>query len=113
MIEMTQAQCREWPRGKRPDDFHAPITSDEPVLLFSGELDPVTPPKYGERVVRTLANGRHLVARGQGHNVTPLGCIPKLLGAFFEKPDAKALDAKCMEQFGYAPPFTGYWGTEP
>jgi hypothetical protein len=27
--------------------------------------------------------------------------------------DAKALDARCMEQFGYAPPFTGYWGTEP
>jgi len=113
MIEMTQAQCREWPTGKRPADFHAPIVSDEPVLLFSGEFDPVTPPKYGERVVKTLANGRHLIARGQGHNVVPLGCIPKLLGTFFETPDAKALDAKCMEQFGYAPPFTGYWGTEP
>lgn len=113
MIEMTQAQCGEWPKGKRPDDFHSPVTSDKPVLLLSGEFDPVTPPKYGERVVQTLANGRHLVARGQGHNVVPYGCVPKLLGAFFEKPDAKALDAKCMEQFGYAPPFTGYWGTEP
>ncbi|HET7844919.1 MAG TPA: alpha/beta fold hydrolase [Xanthomonadales bacterium] len=113
LIEMTQVQCREWPKGKRPDDFHAAVTSDRPVLLFSGEFDPVTPPRYGERVVKTLANGRHLVANGQGHNVTPLGCIPKLVGDFFDAPDAKALDAKCMAQFGYAPPFTGYWGTEP
>lgn len=113
LIEMTQVQCKEWPAGTRPKDFHDPVTSDKPVLLFSGEFDPVTPPKYGDRVVKTLANGRHLVARGQGHNVTPLGCIPKLVGTFFETADAKALDAKCMEQFGYAPMFTGYWGTEP
>lgn len=113
MIEATQVQCREWPHGKRPDDFHTLLTSDKPVLLFSGEFDPVTPPRYGERVVKKLENGRHLVANGQGHNVTPLGCVPKLLGDFLDKPDVKALDAKCMEQFGYAPPFTGYWGTEP
>ena len=113
LIEAMQVQCREWPSGKRPKDFHEPVTSDKPVLVLSGEFDPVTPPRYGERVVKTLANGRHLVARGQGHNVAPLGCVPKLLGEFLETADAHGLDTKCMEQFGYAPPFTGYWGTEP
>ncbi|MDN5781115.1 MAG: alpha/beta hydrolase, partial [Luteimonas sp.] len=71
------AQCDTWPKGKRPDDFHAPLASDVPALLLSGELDPVTPPAYAARVVKTLPNGRALVLRGQGHNVIGAGCMPK------------------------------------
>ncbi len=63
-----------------PADFHQPVHSDRPVLLLSGEFDPVTPPRYGEQVARTLPNGRHLVLRGQGHNVITAGCAPRLLG---------------------------------
>jgi pimeloyl-ACP methyl ester carboxylesterase len=36
--------CSFWPRGPVPADFHDPVASSVPVLLLSGDLDPVTPP---------------------------------------------------------------------
>jgi pimeloyl-ACP methyl ester carboxylesterase len=112
-IESILAQCAVWPRGARPADFHEPVRSDVPVLLMSGEFDPVTPPRYGEQVLRTLPNGRHLVARGQGHNVMTAGCLPRLMARFVATADARGLDAGCMDQLVYTPPFTGAYGWEP
>lgn len=107
------AACPAWPAGKRPAGFNAPFKSSLPTLLLSGELDPVTPPRYGERVLTGLSNGRHQVLRGQGHNVSGIGCMPKLLGQFFETADAKALDMKCLDTLTYVPPFTSFNGWEP
>jgi pimeloyl-ACP methyl ester carboxylesterase len=113
LVDLLDAQCAVWPRGRRPVDFHEPVESDAPALLLSGEFDPVTPPAYGERVLATLPNGRHLVARGQGHNVMVAGCMPRLMARFIESKDAKGLDANCLEQLIHTPPFTGAYGWEP
>jgi pimeloyl-ACP methyl ester carboxylesterase len=86
---------------------------DRPVLLLSGELDPVTPPRYGEAVVKHLPNGRHLVAPGQGHNVMAAGCVPRLMGRFVATADASGLDAACLEQLAPPPPFLGAYGWGP
>jgi pimeloyl-ACP methyl ester carboxylesterase len=107
------AQCEVWPRGRRPVDFNEPVASERPVLLISGELDPVTPPRYGEQVLGHLPHGRHLVVRGQGHNVMAAGCMPSLMARFVATADAKGLDAGCLEQLGHTPPFTGAYGWEP
>lgn len=107
------AQCAVWPKGRRPDDFTQPVQSDRPVLLLSGELDPVTPPRYGEAVLRHLPNGRHLVAPGQGHNVMVAGCAPRLVARFIDRADAKALDASCLERLAPPPPLLGAYGWAP
>lgn len=107
------AACPVWASGTAPADFTAPLRGDLPVLLLSGELDPVTPPRYADRVVATLPNGRHLVAPGQGHSVMALGCVPKLIGQFFEKGDAKSLDAACVKDLNRVPAFTSFNGWEP
>ncbi len=107
------AQCAVWPAGERAAEFRAPLATDVPALLFSGEFDPVTPPSYGERVAASLPRGRHLVLRGQGHNVFGAGCAPTLMARFIETTDAAALDAGCLDQLVYTPPFTGYHGWEP
>lgn len=112
-IEFTLAQCGVWPAGRAPDDFFAPLASDKPVLLLSGEHDPVTPPRYGEQALSGYTNGRHLVARGTGHNVLPVGCMPRLLARFLDTADAKGLDAGCLDDLGDTPPFTGSYGPEP
>lgn len=112
-VEFTLAQCAVWPKGAVPEDFHAPLASDAPVLLLSGELDPVTPPRYGEAVVATLSKGRHLVLRGQGHNVIGVGCTPRLAARFIDTADAAALDAACLDRLQPVPPFAGFHGWEP
>lgn len=113
IVPAFKAECEVWPHGARPADFHAPLKSDRPVLLLEGELDPVTPPRYGEAVLKGLSNGRLLVARGQGHNVIGRGCMPRLVGAFVDKLDAKALDASCLDALGPLPAFTDFNGAAP
>jgi pimeloyl-ACP methyl ester carboxylesterase len=113
MVTVLAAQCAVWPKGVRPDGFRAPLTGNGPVLILSGEFDPVTPPRYGEEVHKDLPNSRHLIVRGQGHNVLPVGCLPRLFARFVDTADAKALDAKCLDKVPYAQPFTGFYGWEP
>jgi pimeloyl-ACP methyl ester carboxylesterase len=113
LIDVLRAQCAVWPKGARPADFHQPFKSDLPVLVLEGEFDPVTPPRYGREVVKNLSNGRLLVLRGQGHNVIPIGCMPRLLARFIDTADAKMLDARCLDKLPYSPPFTSYNGWDP
>ncbi|KFN43816.1 alpha/beta hydrolase [Arenimonas oryziterrae] len=113
LVVVLAEQCAVWPHGQRPADFRAPLTGKGPVLILSGEFDPVTPPRYGDEVLKNLVNGRHLVVRGQGHNVLPIGCMPKLFARFVETADAKALDAHCLDKVAYAQPFVGFYGWDP
>ncbi len=105
--------CTLWPKGAKPADFNTPLKGDLPVLVLAGEFDPVTPPRYGEEIVKTLPRSRLLVMKGQGHGVLAAGCMPKLFAQFVEGADAKALDAKCLAGLGPTPPFTGFNGWEP
>ncbi len=113
MVEAMAAMCQVWPKGDKPADFNTALKGDLPMLVLTGEFDPVTPPKYGEEIAKGLPNARWLDLKGQGHNVIGVGCMPKLFAQFIEKADAKALDAKCLDTLAYAPPFTSYNGWEP
>ena len=112
-VDLLQAQCAIWPRGRVPADFHEPLESQHAVLLFSGELDPVTPPRYGDAVRRTLPNSRHFTLNGQGHSVLAAGCAPKLMTDFIARGDASTLDGQCLERLIDSPPFGGAYGWEP
>jgi pimeloyl-ACP methyl ester carboxylesterase len=113
MPDGMAAMCKAWPKGHAPADFHTPLATQVPALVLEGEFDPVTPPRYGKEVVKTLPNGRLFVLRGQGHNVIGAGCMPKLFAQFVEKADAKALDGKCLDTLAYPAPFTSFNGAEP
>jgi pimeloyl-ACP methyl ester carboxylesterase len=113
MPSSMAAMCKAWPKGAMPADFHKALSTNVPALVLEGEFDPVTPPRYGEEVVKTLPNGRLFVLRGQGHSVLGAGCMPKLFTQFIEKADAKGLDGKCLQQLNYVAPFTSFNGSEP
>jgi len=113
LVATLLAQCEVWPKGRRPADFDTPVRSDRPVLLLSGALDPVTPPRYGEAVLRHLPRGRHLVAPGQGHNVMTAGCLPRLIGRFVADAEAGGLEADCLDRLAPPPPFVGAYGWDP
>ena len=113
LIDLLEAACQIWPHGARPPDFHAGLKTSVPTLILEGELDPVTPPRYGKQVLEGLSDGRLLVARGQGHNVIGRGCIPKLVGDFVDKLAPKSLDAKCIDELGPTPAFLDFNGSSP
>ncbi|MFC5741389.1 alpha/beta hydrolase [Dyella tabacisoli] len=113
MIDTLQAVCSVWPKGTRPADFHQPLKTDKPVLLLSGEYDPVTPPRNGDEVAKGLSNARHLVLKGQGHNVIAAGCAPKLLKRFIEDLAPAKLDASCLDRLQATPIFVDFNGATP
>ncbi|MCL1561196.1 alpha/beta hydrolase [Xanthomonas nasturtii] len=113
VAEMFFAPCKVWPSKPAPAAASAPFRSTLPVLLLSGQLDPVTPPRYAERVLQGLPNGRHVIAPGQGHGVFRLGCMPKVLSQFLQTADAKALDTSCVASLNTVPAFTSFNGWEP
>ncbi len=93
------AACALWRRGAIPADYRSPVSSDKPVLIFSGALDPVTPPANGDQVARTLPHSRHLVVPDGGHSFQGLedrDCISNLRSEFVERGTADGLDARCV-----------------
>jgi pimeloyl-ACP methyl ester carboxylesterase len=105
VFQQTRA-CGMWPRGEIPGDFLQPVRSNAPVLIFSGNMDPVTPPKYGEEVARYLPNSRHVIIPEAAHEVDGLtdpACIDRISLEFLEKGDAKNLDVSCVEKMAPSP----------
>lgn len=113
MTSALTTVCSVWPHGTRPANFHQPLKSAKPVLLLSGQYDPVTPPRYGEEVLKGLSDGRHLIVRGQGHNVLAAGCMPRLVQHFVEDLEPKKLDAKCLDRVRPTPIFLDFNGATP
>ena len=112
-VDALQEICSLWPRGDIPPDFHEPVKVDLPVLLLSGEADPVTPPENAERAAQTLSNSLSLVAPGQGHNVIYRGCLPNLAFDFIETGSLEGLDAACVQSIAAAPFFVNFNGPQP
>jgi len=114
LIEVMRAQCEVWPRGEVPADFHQPLNNDEvPVLLLSGEVDPVTPPRYAEQAAKQFARSAHWVIPGQGHSVLRHGCVPDKLAEFLDQPEPDSIDASCIDDIQASPFFLSLLGPTP
>ena len=105
--------CKHWPAGKVPAEFKSPVRSDAPVLLLSGQYDPVTPPANADHVAAVLPNSLHIVAPGQGHGVLMRGCIRKVATEFIDRGTTQQLDARCVQDLKPTPFFLSYVGPIP
>jgi pimeloyl-ACP methyl ester carboxylesterase len=112
-LDAIKVQCGVWPQGDVPDGFHEPVASDVPVLLLSGERDPVTPPQYAARVAETFSNSLNLVARGQSHSVMRNVCLRDVATQFIEQGSLENLETGCVERIRPAPFFTSLLGPDP
>src|SRR6185295_7372173 len=114
VMDALKQICARWPVGTMDSSFKTPVVSETPVLLLSGEYDPITPPAYAERVRNEgLSNSVHLVGRGQGHGLIGVGCVPRLLRSFLENPDPAELDAACLDLEPPTPFFLTLLGPAP
>ena len=90
---LYRAVCAHWPRGDVPAAFYTIPKSDSAVLLLSGGLDPVTPPRHAERVAKALGpKARSVTVANNGHNVTAIACMRDAVFRFVDAAtDAQAL----------------------
>lgn len=101
-----KAACAEWPRGELPPGFSEPVRSDVPVLLISGERDPVTPAHWAEQAAKTLPHATHVIVPGGAHGFGGLkgaDCIDQLVTAFIERGSARDLDTRCVTRIQPVP----------
>jgi pimeloyl-ACP methyl ester carboxylesterase len=113
LVDALHEICKLWPHGPVDADLHAPLHSDIPTLLLSGEADPVTPPADAERAAVGLAQHRHLVLKGEGHGQLTTGCVPRLMADFLDGTAPDKLDAGCLQQHTAEPFFLSMTGPAP
>jgi pimeloyl-ACP methyl ester carboxylesterase len=105
--------CEFWPRGAIDASYYRPVSSDVPALVLSGELDPITPPVWGNEVMKHLRHARHFTASATGHGVIGTPCGVRLIEDFLERASADGLDAKCLADVKRPPFFLTPAGPDP
>ena len=93
-VREQMAVCAEWPRATIPADYAAPLTSSVPVLILSGNLDPVTTPEWGDETARMFPRGLHLVLPDGHAPNNP--CTDALATAFMLRGSIEGLDTGCV-----------------
>jgi len=113
IAEYRLKPCEFWPRGQVEASYYEPVRSNVPALILSGDLDPVTPPSWGEEVARYWTGARHVVVPGTGHGTIGSGCVMRLLREFLSKGSASDLKLDCVEKVRRAPFFISPSGPDP
>lgn len=109
-LDALEAICSVWPAGVLDEEFKVPVASDVPVLLLSGEADPITPPRYAELAAVDFGNARLLTGKNQGHGQAPRGCVPDIIADFIATADASALAVACLDRLHAMPFFLDFSG---
>jgi len=90
--------CSAWQLERAPMEFHAPVRSDVPSLLYGGEFDPATP--YDDAVLagKNLRNGTLVYVPGASHAAFGLDdCTRGIAHAFLASPESVP-DLGCLQQ---------------
>jgi pimeloyl-ACP methyl ester carboxylesterase len=106
---LYQAACAGWPRAAVSAAFYTLPPAQTPTWLLSGTLDPVTPPRHGQRVALALGPlARHTVVPNAGHGVLALPCLRDAVARFISTDDgaqALATPAECAAGLPRPPAF--------
>jgi len=92
--------CALWPRAAISADYSQPVRSNVPVLIFTGEWDPVTPPANAAGVARHLSKSLNVVIPHGGHGFNGLegtDCIDRLQSEFVSKGTTEGLNTDCVK----------------
>lgn len=91
------ATCKAWDVPLLGDEVHAAAKGDMPVLVLSGEFDPLTPPEFGAQAAAGFPNATQVRFKAQGHGLAPANaCAASLIANFLNAP-AEPLDTKCAQ----------------
>ena len=97
-FRLFQNSCSVWPKASLPTIYTQSLKSELPTLLLSGAIDPITPPRWGDKMAEYMTNSLHLVAANTGHNVAPKGCASKLMAQFINEATFENIDGSCLDK---------------
>lgn len=98
MLEGLEATCSVWKVPAVDNSFSEPINSNIPTLLLSGEIDPATPPSWGELAMEKLTNAKHFVAPYATHGVAYQSCANNLIADLVRSGSVNDLDGECLNK---------------
>ena len=99
-LSQQRELCALWPRAEIAKDYADPVRSDVPVLILTGEWDPVTPPSNGDAVAKTLSNSLHIVVPDGAHGLGGLeniDCVLRITSEFVERGTLNSIDTACVK----------------
>ena len=116
-LDALEAMCAVWPAGVMDGGLRTPVATDKPVLLLSGDADPITPPRFAELAAVEMRNRVLLVGTDQGHGQAARTCIPEIMADFIDAASVDAIDEadrECVATRQFAMPFfLDYTGPAP
>lgn len=96
-VRSQMAACTVWPSARVSPDFKQEVRTDLPVLLISGERDPVTPPEFARRAAASMSNHLQVVVPFEAHSgFSP--CVQKIRAEFYRKATPRGIDTACLEK---------------
>jgi pimeloyl-ACP methyl ester carboxylesterase len=113
MAEWRMKACAFWPVGQVENAYYDSAESDVPALILSGELDPITPPAWGQQVASHWKNSRHVVVPGVGHGTVASGCVMKVMHEFIDQATTANLNLDCVQRVRRPSFFLGPAGPDP
>ena len=114
VVDALVTICSRWPAAAPAAEIKLPLVFDGPVLLLSGELDPVTPPRYASEVIAGgVRNAAHVIVAGQGHGMAGIGCAPRVIGRFIAAASVDSVDSRCLQAEPPPPFFLSATGPAP
>lgn len=99
-LRQQREACALWPRATIPAAYSDPTSATAPVLILTGQWDPVTPPSNAEAVANHLTNSLNVVVPHGAHGLgglDGLDCLERLSTEFVEKGTVKDLDTACVK----------------
>nr|ART35670.1 B459 [uncultured bacterium] len=94
------AACAVWPKGSNGPNYADAVRSNKPVLIVTGEWDPVTPPAHGDAAAKSLTNSLHVVVPDGAHGVAGLeniNCLERIITQFISSGTVKDIDTGCVK----------------
>lgn len=88
----TSEMCAAWQVSSADTAANDPVKSDVPILILAGKFDPVTPPAWGRRLLRTMTNARFVQVPGQSHGAMFNRCGGQMTIAFLRNPALRLTD---------------------
>jgi pimeloyl-ACP methyl ester carboxylesterase len=99
--ERPLTMCAWWPgQGDVPADLAAPVVSDKPVLLMTGQVDACCSTRWADHAMRYLSAGQSVEVPWTGHG--PLSdaspCLLAITRQFLREPNGP-VDKSCLTDF--------------